>query len=267
MEHNQNIFQSARVEKLGALFLLVATLLVGAQAAHSIVAFFDGSGDMPQNVITVEGVGTVTAVPDVARITYTFSETADAAAAAQEQAARKSNAALALLRDDFGIEDKDIKTTSYNISPKYNRPQPCFNGFCPEYEQTIVGYTVSQSVEVKVRDTGKAGDVLSALGAAGIKSVYGPSFTIDDPDALKGEARSKAIAMAREKADMLAKELDVRLVRVVNFWENSGGLPYTERAYGLGAGAAYGGDVAAAPDLPTGENEVTSQVSITYEIR
>lgn len=266
MEHTKNIFHSARVEKLGALFLLVATIFVGVQAINSLTNLFDGTDRMPQNVITVEGVGSVTAVPDIATITYTFSETGDTASMAQEKATQKSNVALAVLRDDFAIEEKDIKTTSYTVSPKYNRAQPCFNGFCPEYEQTIIGYTVSQTVAVKVRDTDQAGSVLTALGDAGVQNVYGPSFAIDDPDALKEEAREKAIAEAREKAKSLAKDLDVRLVRIVSFWENSDQYyPYEERAYALDSKNGFGGAIA--PELPAGENEITSRVSITYEIR
>ena len=265
MEQTKNIFHSSRIEKLGALFLLVATLFVGIHAINAFANLVSGSNDIPQNTITVEGVGSVTAVPDIATITYTFSETADTASQAQEVAAQKSNVALAVLRDEFDIEEVDIKTTSYNVSPQYSRPQPCFGGICPEYEQSIIGYSVSQTVQVKVRDTDDAGAVLSALGDAGVSNVYGPSFAIDDPDALKEEARNMAIAAAREKGKALAQELDVRLVRVVSFWENSNDYYPYGIAEARSFDGGFGGDIA--PELPAGENEITSRVSITYEIR
>ena len=109
MENTQNIFHSGRLEKLGALFLLVATIFVGIQAVGAFAKLLEGDNDVPQNTITVEGVGTVTAVPDIATITYTFSEQGDTASQAQEEAAQKSNVALAVLQGEFDIEDADIK--------------------------------------------------------------------------------------------------------------------------------------------------------------
>jgi len=259
-----HIFESARIEKLTALLLLVASVLLALMALDALRGVFEPRPAMG-NVISVEGSGSVTAIPDVARITFSVSEEGTTAEEAQERAAQKSNTALALL-DEFDIEEQDIKTTHYSVSPKYNRPQPCFDGFCPEYDQRIIGYTTAQTVEVKVRDTAKAGDVLSALGNAGVSNLYGPSFTIDDPDALQDEARNEAIADAREKAKALAKNLGVRLVRVTGFWENTGDFPMY---YGKAEGFGMGGDVAVSsvPELPTGENEVTSYVTVTYEIR
>lgn len=257
-----NILESTRIEKLTALLLLAASLLLALMALDALRGIFEPRPLMG-NIISVEGTGSVVAIPDVARITFTVSEEGATAAEAQEKAAQKSNVALALL-SDFSIKEKDIKTTNYSVSPKYNRPQPCFDG-CPEYDQRIIGYTTTQSVEVKVRDTSKAGDVLSALGLSGVSNLYGPNFTIDDPDALKAEARAEAIADAREKAKALAQDLGVRLVRVTGFWENTGGypIPYAEKAYGFGGDAT----VSSVPELPAGENEVTSSVTVTYEIR
>ncbi len=262
---NMKIFESARIEKLAALFLLAAAVLVGVQAINAIKGLFEPRAAYG-NVITVEGVGKVTAISDIARITFSVNEEGDTAKEAQDAAAKKINAALEVLKNDLGIDEKDIKTTSYYMSPKYSYPAPCYSGFCPDrYEQEVVGYTTSQSIEVKVRDTDKVGELLSALGNAGIDNISGPSFTIDDPEALKAEAREAAIKQAREKAKELAKDLNVRLVRVTGFWENTGGYyPYAEKAYGLG------GDVAVssvAPELPLGENEVVVNVSVTYEIR
>lgn len=262
MNGNTKLFESGRVEKLAALFLVAASLFVAFKAADALLGLF-----RPQpvfgNVITVDGQGSVLAIPDIARITFSVSEEADTAKDAQERAATKVNAAFETLKG-LAIEERDIKTISYSLSPKYSRPQPCFNGLCPDYEQTIVGYTVSQTVEVKVRDTAKAGDVLSALADAGASNLFGPNFTIDDPDALKAEAREQAIEDARAKAKRLADDLGVRLVRVTGFWENGGGpIPFAEKVYGLGGDSSR----STAPSVPTGENEVMVTVSITYEIR
>jgi len=258
------LFESTRVEKLAALFLLAASVWVGLQAIGALKGLFEPRAAYG-NVITVEGIGKVTAIPDVARITFTVSEEATTASVAQDNAAERINVALAVLKDDLGIEEKDIKTSSYSVYPRYNQPNPCFNGFCPEYEQRIVGYTASPTVEVTVRDTGKTGEILSQLGDAGVDNLYGPSFTVDDPEALKAEARELAIKQARDKAKELAKDLNVRIVRVTGFWENSGGYyPYAERAYGLGGDASVS---SIAPELPVGESEIQVMVSVSYEIR
>lgn len=262
-ESSKGILNSARIEKLGALFLLVASVFVATLAVSVIQNVFDSDRQI-QNVISVSGEGTVLAVPDIARISFSVSEQADDANTAQDTAAERINDALAVL-DEFDIDEKDIKTTSYNLSPQYNRRQPCFDGFCPEYVQEIIGYTVSQTVEVKVRDTDEAGAILSRLGDTGVSNIYGPNFTIDDPDALQEEARSLAIKDAREKADQLVKDLGVRIVRVVSFNDGGGYYPY-ERSFDFGGDTAVF-ESAAVPELPVGENEVTVNVTITYEIR
>jgi uncharacterized protein YggE len=90
-------------------------------------------------------------------------------------------------------------------------------------------------------------------------------FTIDDADKLKAEAREKAINDAKVKARELRGQLGVRLGRIVSFSENTGGYPmpmYEMKGAATGMGGGGGG-----PELPTGENEITVNVSITYEIK
>ena len=128
------------------------------------------------------------------------------------------------------------------------------------------GFQVSQTLNVKVRDTKKAGDLLSGVGSLGASSVSGLSFTIDDEDALQAEAREKAIEKARGKAEQLAGQLGVSLVRVVGFSEDGGGYPMPMYAR---AEMAFGDfeSKMAAPEIPAGENKIVSNVSVTYEIR
>jgi len=118
-----------------------------------------------------------------------------------------------------------------------------------------------------VRDTKKAGDLLSGVGGLGASSVSGLSFEIDDPDALEAEARGKAIEDARGKAAELAKQLNVSLVRVVGFSESGGEYPPIPYAYGRGAADMVAFESKAAPAIPVGENKIVSNVSVTYEIR
>jgi uncharacterized protein len=255
----------AAVTVLGvlALFLLVATL----NGFENI-----GRSNTPaMNTITVSGEGKVSRVPDVAHITFTVQNTAATVAAAQEKTTKQTNAAIEYVKGQ-GIPAKDIKTPSYAISPQYSYPNPCREGVaCPAYYENspkITGYQVSQTVEVKLRGEhlDKISTLLAGLGSQNVQNLYGPNFTLDDPHAPQNEARGEAIADAKAQAAVLAKQLGVRLVRVVNFSEG-GQYPVF---YAKSASLGMGGDAemsAPAPQIPAGENEYVSSVSITYEIR
>lgn len=242
-----------------ALFLLVLTIN-GAQNL--------GRPDSPaMNLITVTGEGKASALPTVANITFTITESASTVAAAQTAATAKNDAAIAAVKN-LGVDEKDIRTLWYNVSPRYQYPTPCYGGTCPAYTESapkITGYDVSQSIDVKVRDTDKAGEVLQALGTLGVQNISGPNFVVDNDQAVMDEARAEAIADAKARAKLLAKELGVRLGDVVGYYENSGyPMPYYA---GYGGGGGEIDKMAQAPSLPPGQNETTMNVSITYEIR
>ncbi len=260
----KGVLENPLVGKLAAAFLLVATVFMFAKAVNAIVNF-DTISQPPSNVITVNGEGKVSAVPDIATITFTVSEDSDTATHAQDGATKKVNVALALLKD-LKIAEKDIKTSSYNVSPRYSYQPPCYTYPCPyNGEQKIIGFTASQTVEVKVRDIDVTGTVLTSLGDAGVTNLYGPNFMVEDPDGLKAEARKEAIEKARAQAKQLASDLGVRLVRVVNFSEGGSYPPVYYKA--MDAVGMGGAPEAATPAIPAGENEIVVNVSVTYEIR
>ncbi len=237
-----------------ALFLLVLTL----NALGNI-----GRSDNPyMNTITVEGRGSGTAIPDIATVSFSVTERGTTVADAQAKATAKTDAALAAVQG-LAIDEKDVKTLSYNVYPQYETIPPCYNGICPSRNPAIIGYEVSQTVEVKIRETGKAGDVLQALGSLNVQNISGPNFTVDEEDGLRGVAREAAIENAKAKADALAEQLGVRLGKVVSFYENTYPQPY----YGYDAKGGMMMEAAqSAPSLPTGQQETEVSVSITYEI-
>lgn len=259
----KGVLENPWVGKLTALFLVAAVVFMAAKAVNAVINF-DAITTPPSNVITVTGEGKVSAAPDIAQVSFTVSEEAVTASQAQDAAAKKINVALAVMKD-MGIADKDVKTSSYNISPKYAYQPPCYNYPCPYNEAAkIIGFTAAQTVEVKVRDIDKTGDVLSALGDAGVSNLYGPNFMIEDEDGLQAEAREKAIKEARAQAEQLAKALGVRVTRVVSYNENGG---YPGPFYRADAMMAMGGAEKATPSIPAGENEISVSVSVTYEVR
>lgn len=244
-----------------ALFLFIATI------GEFKSLRFIGSGVAATNTISVSGDGEVFAVPDMATFSVTIQEEAKDVKAAQDVATKKGNDIIAYLKKG-GIDEKDIQTTDYSIYPQYDYINAvCSGGYCPPGKQTLRGFQVSQTLTVKVRDTKKAGDLLSGVGSRGVSSVSGLSFTIDNQDMLEAEARDEAIAKAKAKAEVLAKSLGVRIVRVVGFSEGGGGGPlYYAKAMSMEADGR-GGVAPPSPEIPVGQNKITSNVTVTYEIR
>ena len=247
------------------LGVLGAIFLAGLAWNEFRVAGFVGRDGMVQSTITVDGKGEVVTKPDIATFSFSVTEDAATVAAAQKKSSERMNRALALLKD-AGVKDEDIKTVGYNINPKYEYQNCGPFTACPTRDPKVVGYQVSQSIEVKVRNIEKAGDLLSGVGSVGVQNISGLTFSVDDDEKFKAEAREKAITQARDKAETLASSLNVRLVRVISFYETGNAGPI----YGLGGGVAY--DKVATPmapnvSVPAGENKIVSQVSVTYEIR
>ncbi len=217
--------------------------------------------ELSYNSITVMGEGEAIAVPDIATFSFTISSEAPSVAAAQEAVTKKTDATLAAMKN-LGVDEKDVKTTDYSVYPKYVYT-PCMAGYCPPQKQD--GYTVSTSVSVKVRDTAKAGDALAAAGQSGVTNLSSLSFTVDDSKQVADEAMGKAIADARARAEVIAKQLGVRLVKVVGYYYNNPSEPMYYREAALSAAAPM--DQSKTATVVPGENKTKVSVSVMYEIR
>ena len=252
--------------------LFVTIILLGAFLAVQVwiglkSVRYIGSGITPANTLVVSGHGEMLAVPDIA--TFTFSVVSDkpTVADAQSNATTLANTITDYVKTQ-NVDAKDIQTTDYSVSPQYEYQSsvcPANTNYCPPGRQVLKGYEVRQTTTIKVRDTKKAGDLLSGVGSKGATEVSGLNFTFDNPNAVQDKARDKAITEAKQKADVLAQSLGVSLVRVVSFSENgSGNAP---RPMSYGAASAQTDAKAVAPEISTGQNRVTDDVSITYEIQ
>lgn len=253
----------------GVLFLVVISVffvLKIAEAAKTLPSA--GSNIPPQTTITVSGMGKVTGVPDRAEFTFSVSNQAKQVSDAQSKTTTTMNSAISYLKSQ-GVPDKNITTSGYNIYPQYEYHDAVTGVLCPQYncpngsKGVIVGYNVDQTESVKVDDLTKVGDILSHLGSMGVTNLSGLSFTFQDNQKLTDQARSSAIDDAKAKAKTIADELGVHLVRITDFSESGNGPVYYPAAAGLGGGAK---DMASTPVINPGENTVTSNVSITYEI-
>ena len=260
------MFNDARFIAFAKATLVVLMVYLGVLALSTLKGIkYVGSGVPATNTITVNGTADVFAVPDTAEFTATVMETAKDVASAQTAAAKDANAVTDYLKG-AGVDSKDVQTSDYSVQPQYEYQQasPCASGYCPPGKQVLTGYQVSETLDIKVRDTGKAGELLSGVGQKGASQVSGLSFTVADQTALEAQARDKAIADAKAKAAALAKSLGVSLVRIVGFSENGNGpIPFAAKAAGS---MALDAAAPAVPEISTGQNKITSNVSLSYEV-
>lgn len=243
-----------------SLFLLILSVFFVIKVVNEIKA---GAHIGNVNTISVNGKGEVFAIPDIATINFTAKGEGKDIKVAQTKEADLVNKAIDYLKG-AGIAEKDIKTVSYYSQPKYEyfRGGDCYNYQCPTPK--VIGYEISQTTEVKIRDTSKAGDILSGLGNVGVTDLSGPNFAIDDVEKVKAEARAKAIENAMEKSKVLAKDLGVRIVSVMSYYEPEDYPVMYGKSEMLSLDA---GVPAPSPVIPTGENKIVSNVTITFEIR
>ncbi|MBK5215749.1 MAG: SIMPL domain-containing protein [Candidatus Pacebacteria bacterium] len=247
------------------ILIIIVSLFTFVKFVNEIKSSsYVGRGNQPANVISVTGSGDVIAVSDIATLTVNLNKEGNTAKEAQDLLNESITKTLSYLKDQK-IEDKDIKSEYGGLSPKYSYEQPiCYTYPCPTRDPKIIGYVATQSINIKIREVDNASVVRTGLAEIGVTNINGPTFSIDDEEAFKNDARSKAITEARSKAEVLAKELGVTLGKVVSFSENNNnyypvyGKAMMSESVLLDAGA---------PTLPKGENKIISNVTITYEIR
>jgi len=219
---------------------------------------------------SVQGEGEVATVADVATISFSVTtEGGNDVGPLQAKNTEAMNAIIAFLRGQ-GVANEDVKTATYSINPRMqyfdcssrllqdNIVRPC-----PPSE--VVGYTISQTVAVKIRDFESIGTILAGVAERGATGVSNLHFTVDDPTEVESEARAKAIKQAEIKARAIAKAAGFRLGRILSIDE--GGFDYP-RAYATdtsylkmevaGAGA---------PTIEPGSEEIKIRITVRYEIR
>lgn len=249
-------------------------------AAISYVNYY-GKSIQPSSFrsFAAAGEGKVVAIPDVAVFTFSvITEGGKDIASLQTQNTDKVNKAIEFVKSK-GVEAKDIQTQGYNLSPRYQYstcrevPSPLYvtdssvssgSKICPPAE--IVGYTITQTVQVKAHDFAKVGDILSGVVSQGVNNVSQLSFQIDDQSAVQEQAREQAIEKAKARAKKVADTAGFRLGRLLSVDEGS--TPY--RVYNTMLNASESAVPQAASSVPTiepGSQEVVVDVTLRYEIK
>ena len=237
---------------------LVLPLLAAAALAAPTVARAQATAvvqPLAGTRLDVSANGEVTRVPDIAVIsTGVVTRAASATDAIQQNAARMERVRAALRK--AGIEDKDIQTSSINLNPDYV--------YVERQPPKLTGYQASNQVSVRFRDIRKTGEILDALVAEGANQINGPSLTIDKPEQALDEARLKAIANGRARADLYARALGMRVVRLLSVSESGGyavppPMPMYARVEAMQADAKT--------SIDPGEQKVSVSVAMSFELQ
>jgi uncharacterized protein YggE len=233
-----------------AALLLGAGMLPAAAGAQQATITQSIAGTR----LDVNATGEVTRVPDVAIISAGVVSRSTTATAALQDTANRMDRVLAALKR-AGVADRDIQTSSVNLNAEYRYPE--------NQAPQLVGYTASNTVTIRFRDIRNSGKILDALVGQGANQISGPNLVVDKPEAALDEARAKAIASGRARADLYARSLGMRVVRVVAVSE-SGGYAPPPPPMPMYARAEM---ASPATKIEPGEQKLQINVAMTFELQ
>jgi hypothetical protein len=244
---------------LTPLMLTLSLILIIYFGISSYNQFKEGQyiGESENN-ITISGTGEVYAQPDLALISFSVITEKETVSEAMSENTSKMNNVITEVKNQ-SVEEKDLKTTNFSVYPRYEWYEATETK--PSGERVLVGYEIYQTLEVKVRNLENIGNIIEKATEAGANQVGSLQFTIEDEQEFKNQAREKAINQAKEKAQEIAEQLDIELVKIINFNENTNS-PIFYRSYALDEDSGMGG-----ANIETGENKIEVNVNLTYKIK
>jgi uncharacterized protein YggE len=225
--------------------------LPAAAAAQTIIAQAPLAGTR----LDVSATGEVSRVPDVAIISAgVVTRAATATQALSQNAARIERVRAALAR--AGIAERDIQTSSVSLNPDYvyEERQP----------PRLSGYQASNQLSIRFRDIRNSGRILDALVAEGANQISGPTLTIDKPEAALDEARTRALAAGRARAELYARSLGMRVARLVAVSESASMRGPEIMVTGMRAQTA---DAVAKTEIVPGEQQLAVTLQMSFELQ
>lgn len=243
---------------VATIFLIVATAVMGVDFFNRLKENrFIGQDPEGRAEIVVTGRAEKFVRPDLAVLNFGVKTESETAAQAMSDNSALINRVIRALKEDVGLAEENLKTVYFNISPRYEwrEGEGRSTG-----ERLLVGYEAEQTLEVRIRDLDKVSLAIEKASLQGANQIGGLRFAVEDEDSVRESIREEAIAQARDRAEVLAEQLGVRLVRIVGFREDTPTIPWARSAM------MESFDAAAGPDIQPGENKVEINVSITYKI-
>lgn len=247
---------------------IIVTILV---FAYSSLQYVENNQAPPTRNFSVSGEGKVIAIPDIAEFSFSIITDGDTnLLEIQKESTEKINKTIDFVKAN-GVNSKDIKTQRYSVEPRYQyfncgiRPSGLSGGACPPPE--IVGYSIRNTISVKVRDFDNISILLAGIIENGANSVSSLNFTIDDRNALENEAREEAIKEARKKAKSIARAGNFKLGKIISI--NEGFYPkYDYRIQTASFEAGFEDSaIAPSPSIEPGSEDIVITVNIVYEIK
>ncbi len=254
-----SVYKRYKAYVLGIVILVLVLLPLAlflshvAEIASKLKAYhYIGTGLQSSNTISISGEGKIYTKPDMALVDFSVVSEGARVVDVQKKNTEKTNQAIKFLKDS-GVEEKDIKTINYNLYPQYS--------YIERQAPQIIGYSITQTLEVKIRALDKVGEILEGVAENGVNQIGSLYFKVDKDEEFKEAARKLAIDDAKAKANKLASQLGVKLTKIIGFSESSSGYPlplYESKGYGMGGGGT--------PDIQTGESEIIVDVVLIYEL-
>ena len=253
----------------------ISAIILFLTASYSLVKFANSYNASIQpssfRSFAVNAEGKATVIPDIAKFSYSVITEGDKnIQASTEKNTTKANDIIIFLKGSK-VDAKDIKTAMYNVEPRteYYSCKTNADGTvkpCPPSE--IVGYTIRQTMEVKIRDFATIGDILNGVVIKGANNVSDLQFTSEDPTKNEDVARNDAIAKAIKKAGDIATAGGFTLGRLISIEEYSGSMPNYGYAGGYaGVSMMKSVDSQATPTIEPGSQETKVNITLRYEIQ
>ena len=270
LETTHTVDLSDKLYKVMLGVIAIAVIFLVAQIMYQFKS-------LPQNLpheIVIFGEGRAFAKPDIAQVSFgVTTESLKSQDAVNKNNEIMNNVIKAI--KDMGVQDKDIQTTFYNLSPIYDYPSILYPAgtdgsgvvSSPVYVnkgREFKGYSLNQQVSIKIRDFDKISDILDKATSNGATNVSDLQFRIDDPEKIQSEAREMAIAKAKEKLQDILKQSGLKVGKLVNISEGYNNYPQPMFAQG---GALMKDVESVVPQIQAGQQEVSSTVTLTYQVK
>lgn len=229
-----------------------AAILIALASAGSIAA--QAADTVAKRTVSVTGTGIVNAKPDTASISVGVVSNAKTAREALDKNTAAMTGVIGELKGQ-GIAPKDIQTSNFSVNPRYQH-------FKDGKPAAVVGYTVTNSATIVVRNLKNLGAILDLTVSRSSNRINGIQFSVDDVDELENKARRRAMKDARQKADLYATAGNAEIGQILTISEDAISRP-PQPVFRRAAIEARGSPV----PIEAGEQQITARVQVSWELK